>query len=644
MRVLIYSKKLTSGLNKDAFILKQYMPKNYQCDIQDDNMNVGRYDIVIVLEHITESILHIPIKIFVPNPEMLTEWDIKYLPRINHIWCKTKFTKNYFDSLGYSHISKYMGFTSICTRAKLKKNYKLVGHFAGSSYMKGTLSVLKMWNQYFIDDERYKLIMSKSNNKSFKTDKEIWKYIHHLESMHNMKKTDRIGRIILTGQIIKIKNIYIAEHFNDGDYDRMRSKIGLFIQPSEFEGFGHVINEARCLGTTVLTTIDELVPKNQALQICKKIVNYKAFPWNKYLHRGSVQMVIVDISKMATKVKKMLESPDLLKEYGKINRRQFIAETKSFKKNMLDFNFEEKIKGGRDEFKTYEVQKNERSPPDNRLVYNQKYTFRLYLNDTIIQSYLKRGYLYEKYSTMIVNSYIQQDDTIIDVGANIGVTTIPYSRMVPRGIVYSFEPFYKNIINLKYNISINGCKNVKLYEIALGDRDTTVNISNMMRGKIGDEKKCKNIDSSEINYGAVQITSEKKNSHEVPMKKLDDIKIIGNIKLLKVDVEGSEPLVFAGAAKLIKKHLPIILFEKNWQELDNGTKKKFSPKFNIFKYCRKLGYNEIINQFENYILLHRNSPIIIPNPVLKYKTVRRLNNIRASDTKGYNLRIFIKPK
>ena len=133
-----------------------------------------------------------------------------------------------------------------------------------------------------------------------------------------------------------------------------------------------------------------------------------------------------------------------------------------------------------------------------KYIYNDVYKFQVYKNDTIIQEYLKKGYLYEKYATMIVNSLlINSSDTIIlDVGGNIGITAVPYSKIVKKGCVFTFEPFNKNLHNLRKNLELNNCNNVKIFPYAVGDKESFVNISPIVKTK--DTVKNKKEESHEI--------------------------------------------------------------------------------------------------------------------------------------------------
>lgn len=75
----------------------------------------------------------------------------------------------------------------------------------------------------------------------------------------------------------------------------------------------------------------------------------------------------------------------------------------------------------------------------------------------------------------VVAHLVNDGDTVVDIGANVGVYTHPLSRMVgPRGRVYSFEPFPATFDLLQYNVAQLALDNVELFNVALSDRETVV--------------------------------------------------------------------------------------------------------------------------------------------------------------------------
>ena len=76
-------------------------------------------------------------------------------------------------------------------------------------------------------------------------------------------------------------------------------------------------------------------------------------------------------------------------------------------------------------------------------------------------------------------AYLHTGDVVIDVGANIGFFTLLSSTLAgPTGKVYAFEPQQKVYKYLQGNIALNNITNVETFNIALGNENTTVCLSN----------------------------------------------------------------------------------------------------------------------------------------------------------------------
>src|SRR4051812_33724777 len=66
-------------------------------------------------------------------------------------------------------------------------------------------------------------------------------------------------------------------------------------------------------------------------------------------------------------------------------------------------------------------------------------------------------------------SLVPNEGIILDIGANIGITTVPLASQKDNAIVYSFEPIPENISALKRVVKYFKLKNVKIFELALGE-------------------------------------------------------------------------------------------------------------------------------------------------------------------------------
>ena len=123
---------------------------------------------------------------------------------------------------------------------------------------------------------------------------------------------------------------------------------------------------------------------------------------------------------------------------------------------------------------------------------------------------------------------IQENDTVIDIGAHIGLFSICASQFCTKGRILSFEPIKKNYDLLLYNIGLNEIKNAKLFPKAVSD-------------KLGMVKVFLSLDSAAHSlfikgkeYVEVESTS---------LKEILDSNEIKNCNLLKLDCEGSEYII-----------------------------------------------------------------------------------------------------
>ena len=132
--------------------------------------------------------------------------------------------------------------------------------------------------------------------------------------------------------------------------------------------------------------------------------------------------------------------------------------------------------------------------------------------------------------------YVKKNNTVIDVGANIGTVTLLLANIVGKnGNVYSVEPHPTTYKYLFENIKLNNFKNIATFNLALGEKSTQVSFSNF---KSDDQNKILNLESK----------------LSIKMSKLDDLPIKENIiDLLKIDTIGYEKFVLLGANSLLKK-------------------------------------------------------------------------------------------
>lgn len=205
-------------------------------------------------------------------------------------------------------------------------------------------------------------------------------------------------------------------------------------------------------------------------------------------------------------------------------------------------------------------------------------------NKGMIRNLLERKDLKKEVSA--VKKFIKKGDLVFDVGSNIGILSAVYSRLVGNsGKVYSFEPVNETFAQLQETLALNGCDNVTPIKTAISDN------SGSMEMQIFDES------ASGLN-SLVKLKYPEYNSNNVAVKTetLDNIcakfKITG-IDFLKIDVEGFEKEVLAGASALLENNLiKFIQFEISDVPLSSSGK---TPE-DIIDFLKK--YNYLVFSFD----------------------------------------------
>lgn len=156
-------------------------------------------------------------------------------------------------------------------------------------------------------------------------------------------------------------------------------------------------------------------------------------------------------------------------------------------------------------------------------------------------------------------SMIPDNGVVLDIGANIGITTIPLSKQLPNSRIAAIEPIPHNVRTLKKIIHFFGASNVTVFPLAAGDRNGRIN---MITPVINHVKK-QGL-SHVIGAMPKHMTMLDGEQFSVPVMRLDEIQDLhqmGNITAIKIDVEQFEYAVITGGLQLINRFKPIIYCE-----------------------------------------------------------------------------------
>lgn len=149
----------------------------------------------------------------------------------------------------------------------------------------------------------------------------------------------------------------------------------------------------------------------------------------------------------------------------------------------------------------------------------------------------------------LLQLFVEPGDVVVDVGANLGTHTVALARRVgPTGAVLAFEPqrFVHQL--LCANVALNALTWVRTYHAAVGASPGGLVVPDIDYAAPG-------------NFGGLALGAWR-DGETVPRLTLDGFGL-ARVKLLKVDVEGMEAEVFAGAAELLTRCQPVLYFENN---------------------------------------------------------------------------------
>jgi FkbM family methyltransferase len=149
--------------------------------------------------------------------------------------------------------------------------------------------------------------------------------------------------------------------------------------------------------------------------------------------------------------------------------------------------------------------------------------------------------VHEKEESAFFRSVIGKSSICFDVGANVGYFSLLFASLCPQGTVHSFEPVPLNYHTLSTNKLLNGFTNMSASPCAVGE----------VEGQVGF------VISSDSAYSSLVDTGRKPVLERivVAMTTLDgycEKQNVARVDVLKVDVEGAEERVIAGALNLLR--------------------------------------------------------------------------------------------
>ena len=166
-------------------------------------------------------------------------------------------------------------------------------------------------------------------------------------------------------------------------------------------------------------------------------------------------------------------------------------------------------------------------------------------NDVVVGKSLPLYGEWAEGENIVMSQFLTIGDNVIDIGANIGTTSISLSRSVGEsGKVFSFEPQQLMAQCLSANVLINNRRNIEVFTLAVSSKSGWVYLDSDELGAKG-------------RYGSVGVGD---NGHRVKAINLNEFEI-KDCAFIKIDVEGHEWEVIQGADSFLKLHKPVVYFE-----------------------------------------------------------------------------------
>jgi FkbM family methyltransferase len=176
------------------------------------------------------------------------------------------------------------------------------------------------------------------------------------------------------------------------------------------------------------------------------------------------------------------------------------------------------------------------------------------------KDYSDRAYcvgLYERHILHLIRTIVRPGDVCIDVGAQKGYITLHLAKAVKSsGRVMAFEPDPRAMELLQAHCGRNRLENVALYPYALADAPGKCGFT--LSKQLGWSSRFPNPLAAAVQASMIEVDTHR----------LDDVVAAPGVRpqsisFIKIDAEGSEPLVLAGAEQTLRTFRPILLFEVN---------------------------------------------------------------------------------
>lgn len=176
--------------------------------------------------------------------------------------------------------------------------------------------------------------------------------------------------------------------------------------------------------------------------------------------------------------------------------------------------------------------------------------YRIWLNVSESRQMAKRAAgLYEPEKFAAIATVLREGSTFLDIGGNKGDFALFAASVVgPSGHVVCFEPHPDNAAWIRKSLALNRFEHLSVEEMALSDTAGEAELH--IGGKSGQHS----FEPRKRDRGAVKVRATRLDDY---VKSRD----IERIDAIKIDVEGAEDQVIAGAMEMLEQSRPVIFLD-----------------------------------------------------------------------------------
>lgn len=179
--------------------------------------------------------------------------------------------------------------------------------------------------------------------------------------------------------------------------------------------------------------------------------------------------------------------------------------------------------------------------------------------DSLIGGVVRESGSYEPHVLPAFVDRIPVGGTVLDIGANIGIFTLSAARKAgPHGRVFAIEPIARNVQSLCAGIYGNGFTNVGVFPVAAS---ASAGVVPMLRNA----NSSNGIVDTHVSPRMADAFAPTQPVHQL-------LQGIDRLDVIKIDIEGHEPLAWPSIDVLVRRHKPVVFTEFNPVAIRNHSR------------------------------------------------------------------------